>query len=73
MDELEAEYKGKIDVVRFSTLTDEGRCEYLKHNFPGGVPAFLYISASGRQVEKIVQLLMKDELQPKLENLLKQP
>lgn len=58
-------------MVRFSTLNNEGRCEYLKHGF-SYVPAMLFISPSGKQVEKTEQFFTKEELQSRMENLLKQ-
>jgi hypothetical protein len=74
VDELEEQYGGQIDFIRFEVTTEEGNCEYQRQQFPEGkVPAMVYIDRNGNKVEMTETLLTKDQLEPKLQNLLSIP
>lgn len=79
MNELEQEYKDRIDFIKFDLQTNEGYCEFARtvNGAPAygfqHIPAMLFYSASGRLVEKVEEFQDKEQLRAKLENLLKQP
>lgn len=61
-----------MDVVRFDLQTTPGYCEFLKQGL-AHIPGMIYISKSGKQIERTEQVVEKEQLRLKLENLLKQP
>lgn len=79
MDELQQEYKDKIDFMKFDLQTNEGYCEFTRtlngspvYGFQH-IPAMLFYAASGRLVEKTEEFLDKDQLRQKLDNLVNLP
>jgi hypothetical protein len=71
VDELEQEYKGKIDIIRLDLTTTAGYCEYQKYGF-SHIPAMIYIDAEGNQVGTTDEVQDKAQLQKRLEELLTQ-
>ncbi|MBI5870514.1 MAG: hypothetical protein HZB44_06075 [Actinobacteria bacterium] len=69
VDELQEEYKDKIEFIRYDLSTTEGYCEYqlLKVTH---IPAMLFVGKNGDKVEVTDTMLQKPELKQKLDNLL---
>lgn len=71
MNELEEEYKDRIDFYRFEITTPEGECEYNMHEFvENKIPAMVYVDTDGNEVELTEQILSKDVMKEKLDHLL---
>ncbi|MBE0428476.1 MAG: hypothetical protein IBX61_01200 [Thermoleophilia bacterium] len=71
VDELNQEYTGKIEVIKYDLTVPENSCEFARYNLEY-IPGMLYISKDGRIIEKTNSLMEKEQLRAKLENLLKQ-
>jgi len=85
VNELEQEYKDRIDFIKFDLQTNEGYCEYFlglkqledgtsttKYGF-SHLPSMLFYSSSGQLVEKVEEYQDKEQLKAKMDNLLNQP
>lgn len=59
-----------MDVIRIDVTTPEGNCEFNRQNFTH-IPAIMYVDAKGTLVETTDSVLTKEQLQQKIENLLK--
>lgn len=57
--------------MKFDVATPEGNCEFNRHGFTH-IPAMMYVDSKGKLVETTDSVIEKEDLQKKLDNLLKQ-
>ncbi|MFA5802192.1 MAG: hypothetical protein WC911_06910 [Thermoleophilia bacterium] len=57
--------------MKFDVATPEGNCEFNRHGFTH-IPAMMYVGSKGKLVETTDSVIEKEDLQKKLDNLLKQ-
>lgn len=70
MDELEQNYRDKVDFIRFDTATLDGYCELARYDF-AHVPAMIYIDKYGNKVSTTDSFAGKEAIEQKLDDLLK--
>ncbi len=70
VDRLQKKYSGRVNFRILNTNYDSTSEEAQKYGIQY-VPTFIFLDKSGNQVDKVVGGLSEEELQKKIENLLR--